>query len=66
MDLDHGLVLSFDGAISICRAGGTQRLPRIVGKASAKELIFTGRKVDAKEAVALGIALAFFSLLMEL
>lgn len=36
-------------------AGGTQRLPRLVGKGKAKELIFTARKVEAAEALAMGL-----------
>jgi len=36
--------------------GGMYFLPRRVGLPRAKELIFTGRKVDAEEALALGIA----------
>ncbi len=35
--------------------GGTQRLPRLVGKAKAKELLFTGNVVPASEARELGI-----------
>lgn len=37
-------------------AGGTQRLPRLVGYQAAKEMVYSGRHVGAEEAEAMGLA----------
>jgi len=36
-------------------AGGTQRLPRLIGMAKAKELLFSAKAIDSSEAYAIGL-----------
>jgi enoyl-CoA hydratase len=46
--------------------GGTQRLPRTIGKNAAKELMFTGKIIDANKAKELGIVLEITKTTKEL
>lgn len=52
---DALLGLPETGLAIIPGAGGTQRLPRLVGRSTAKELIFTGRKIDGRDALSMGL-----------
>ncbi|XP_072366971.1 enoyl-CoA hydratase domain-containing protein 2, mitochondrial isoform X2 [Scyliorhinus torazame] len=51
--LGGGLELAL--ACDLRVAGGSQRLPRVVGIGMAKELIFTGRRIDGKQAMSIGL-----------
>ena len=52
---DAKLGLPETGLAIIPGAGGTQRLPRLIGRSKAKDLIFTGRRLNATAAEALGL-----------
>ena len=52
-DVRFGFPQVRDGMIPM--AGGTQRLPRIIGVAKALELIMTGEPIDADEALRIGL-----------
>ncbi|MGL4324167.1 MAG: 3-hydroxyacyl-CoA dehydrogenase NAD-binding domain-containing protein, partial [Beijerinckiaceae bacterium] len=59
----HARVIAQDGKVGLPEvklglipgAGGTQRLPRVIGTAAAIDLITSGRMVSAKEALSIGL-----------
>lgn len=53
---DHALLGLTETSLAIIPgAGGTQRLPRLVGVGKAKELIFTAKRISATEALDIGL-----------
>ncbi|KAE9584321.1 putative methylglutaconyl-CoA hydratase (mitochondrion) [Lupinus albus] len=46
------------GLAIIPGAGGTQRLPRLVGHSIAKDIIYTGRKINGTEALSIGMLIS--------
>src|SRR5574338_241600 len=51
---DHGMIPDIDGLTST-ELGASWLLPRLVGAAHANDLLYTGRRVDAGEALRMGL-----------